>query len=112
VALTIASGVAALTITFGVVNAALFRQPPFPDADRMAMLFLQRNPSGEPPRRERWSFARFELLRDAQQSFEYVASYSPGALTVSGGGGADAELTQAERVSASYFPLLRVRPVR
>lgn len=112
VAFTIALGVAALTITFGVVNAALWRQPPFAEANRLAMLFLERNPLGEPPRRERWSFARYELLRQSQQSFEDVASYSPGALTVSGGGGADAELTQAERVSASYFPVLRVRAVR
>ena len=111
VVLTVALGVAALTITFGVVNAALFREPPFPAADRLALLYLQRNPAGEPTQRERWSFARFQLLRDMQQSFEQMASYSPGAITVSGGGG-DAELAQGERVSASYFPLLRVGVAR
>ena len=66
---TIAVGVAALATTFGVVHAALYRQPPFAEAGRLAMLFLQRNPRGEPPRRERWSFARFELLRQRQRSF-------------------------------------------
>ncbi len=110
VVLTLALGVAALTITFGVVNAALLRQPPFHDAGRVVMLYLQRNPEGEPPRRERWSFARFELLRASQRSFEQVASYSPASLTLSGN--ADAELVQGERVSASYFQLLRVVPVR
>jgi putative ABC transport system permease protein len=110
VAVTLALGVAALTTTFGVVNAALFRQPPFDDAGRLAMLYLQRNPEGEPPRLERWSFARFQLLRESQRSFEHVASYSPATLTVSGD--TDAELLRAERVSASYFQLLRVGATR
>ncbi|MEX2153671.1 MAG: ABC transporter permease, partial [Gemmatimonadaceae bacterium] len=110
VVLTLAIGVAALATTFGVVNAALFREPPFHDAGRLAMLYLQRNPDGEPPRRERWSFARFQLLRQSQQSFEYVASYSPADLTMSGD--SDAELVHGERVSATYFPLLRVGAAR
>ncbi|HEX7121019.1 MAG TPA: ABC transporter permease [Gemmatimonadaceae bacterium] len=106
---TLALGVAALGITFGIVNAAVFRQPPFPDADRLAMLYLERNPRGEAPRRERWSFARFERLREQQQSFEVVASYSPTSLTISGD--QEAELIQGERVSASYFQVLRASPV-
>jgi putative ABC transport system permease protein len=110
VVLTLALGVAALTTTFGVVNAALIHQPPFRDAGRIALLYLQRNPEGEPSRQERWSFARFQLLRQLQQSFEEVASYSPSALTLSGD--ADAELVQGERVSASYFSLLGIRATR
>lgn len=110
VVLTLAMGVGALLATFGVVNAALFRQPPFHKAADVALLYLQRNPTGEVPRRERWSFARFKLLAELQQSFEQIASYSPGAMTVSGDG--SAELVQSERVSASYFALLRVSVAR
>ena len=87
-AITITLGVGALTLTFGVVNAALFRPPPFAEADEIALLYLQRNPSGEAPRRERWSFPRFELFAETQQSFERVASYSPGSVTLSGTGSA------------------------
>lgn len=112
ISLTLALGTGALTTTFAVVNAALWRQPPFPNADRLAMLYLQRNEQGEPPRQERWSFARYQLLARSQDVFEHVASYSPGALTVSGGGTGDAELIQGERVSASYFSLLRVNALR
>src|SRR5215212_864058 len=75
VAVTIAIGTAALTTTFGIVHAAVFRQPPFDDAARLVMIQLQRNPNGEPPRQERWSFARFQLLRQSQRSFEDVATY-------------------------------------
>ena len=107
---TLAIGIAALATTYGVVNAALFRQPPFPEAGRLAMLFTERHPRGEPPRRERWSFPRFELLREQQQSFEHLASYSPGSHTLSGDG--DAELVQGERVSAGYFQVLQVSAFR
>lgn len=106
---TLALGVAALGITFGVVNAAGFREPPFPDASRLVMLYLERNPVGEAPYRERWSFPRFELLRQRQQSFEDVASYSPASLTISGD--QETELIQGERVSTSYFRVLRVSPM-
>jgi putative ABC transport system permease protein len=110
VVVTLAVGVAALTATFAIVNAALFRRPPFDDADRLAMLYIVRNPTGEPQRRERWSFARIQALRESQKSFELVANYSNPSLTLSGD--ADAELVLAEIVSASYFPLLRVTPIR
>ena len=108
IAITVALGVAALTTAFAVVDAAVIRQPPFPEPERLAMLYLQRNPEGEPPRQERWSFARFELLRRLQKSFEAVASYSPAAVTLSTS--SEAALVYVERVSASYLPMLGVRP--
>ena len=106
VAGTLAIGIAIVAATFGVVYAALFRQPPFEEADRLAMLYQDRNPQGEPPSKERWSFARFELLRERQQSFEEVASYTPSTMTLSGDAGAEPVL--GEGVSASYFRVLRV----
>jgi putative ABC transport system permease protein len=112
VALTLALGVGALIITFGVVNAALWREPPFPEARRLTMLYLQRNPEGESPRRERWSFARYSMLAKQQDMFEHVASYAPGSLTLSSAGSGDAELIPAERVSSSYFAVLRVGALR
>src|SRR6185503_17768564 len=91
------------------VNAALFREPPFRDARQVAVLYIVRNPIGEPQRRERWSYQRFQLLREKQQSFERVASYSNPTFTVSGD--ADAELVHGELVSPDYLPLLRVAPL-
>jgi putative ABC transport system permease protein len=110
VAATLALGVALLSVTFAIVHAALLRQPPFVEADRLALLSIQRNPMGEPPRQERWSFARFERLRQSQKSFEDVASYSPATVTLFAG--AEAQLVYIERVSASYFPVLRIVPAR
>jgi putative ABC transport system permease protein len=107
---TLAVGVGALTAAFAVVDAALLREPPFPDAGRVAVLRLVRNQVGEPPREEGWSFPRWELLRAQQRSFERVANFTAPSLTLSGE--ADAELVRAEAVSASYFPLLRVAAAR
>jgi predicted permease len=110
IAATLAVGVGALTVTFGIVSAAVLRQPPFEGADRLATLYIVRNEIGEPPqRRERWSYPRYELLRESQRSFEAVSSYSNPTLTLSGSG--EAELVRGELVSPSYFPLLRVRAV-
>ena len=56
VVLTLALGVGLLATTFSLLNGALWRLPPFPDAGRAALLYLERNPQDEAPRRERWSF--------------------------------------------------------
>jgi putative ABC transport system permease protein len=102
---TLAVGIAAFTIAFGAWHAAVVRQPPFPEADRIAILHLERRPRGEPERRERWSFGRLQLLEQRQQSFEQIASFSPVEVSLSDGG--DPELTRGERVAPSYFRLLR-----
>jgi putative ABC transport system permease protein len=110
VLLTVALGVGVLTAAFGIVNAALIRQPPFEDARRLSMLYLVRHPAGEPTRRERWSFGRIQLLREQQRSFEQFASYTPATLTLAGQD--DAETVRAEMVSSSYFLVLRVGAVQ
>ncbi|MDQ3949080.1 MAG: ABC transporter permease, partial [Gemmatimonadota bacterium] len=105
VIVTLGVGAAALTTTFGIVNAALYRQPPFDDAQELALLYIVRDDDGV-PRRERWSYARSELLRATQRSFAHVARYAPATLTLAGEG--DPETVSAERVSPGYFPALRV----
>jgi len=110
VVVTLGFGIAAVTATFAVVNAALFREPPFDAAREVTMLYLLRNPEGGPPHRERWSFPRIQLLRQSQHSFQQVASYSPTTITLAGT--EDAETIRGEMVSASYFSLLHVNAAR
>ncbi|HEU4994103.1 MAG TPA: ABC transporter permease [Gemmatimonadaceae bacterium] len=110
VVLTLAVGVAALTLTFGVVHAALWRQPSFRDAERLAVMFLVRNPQGEPQRRERWSFQRLSMLHAQQRSFERTANFSANSVTLTGGGDSDAELIRGESTAAAYFQVLGAAP--
>ena len=108
---TVALATASCTIVAALVDAALLRQPPFHEADRLAVLYVTRlSPTGGLTR-QRWSFPRFQLLRDAARPalFTEVASFTRAStLTLSGGG--DAEPVEGEVVSASYFPLLSLTP--
>jgi predicted permease len=106
----LALGIGALTVTFGLADAALLRQPPFPGADRLAMLYITRTGATEGQRRERWSYPRVQLLARTATSFESIANYSPATVTLTGAG--DPETLTGEVVSPAYFSLLRVQPLK
>ena len=108
----LALGTGALTTTFGLVDAALLRQPPFERADHLAILYMTRTSAraGAPAdaRRERWSYARLGMLREHATSFETIANHLPITLTLTGTG--DPETLTGETVAPEYFRLLRVTP--
>lgn len=109
---TIALATASCAIVAALVDAALLREPPFRDADRLAVLYVTKLSREGGLTRQRWSFPRFQLLRDATRPalFTELASFTRvSSLTLSDGG--DAEPVEGEVVSASYFPLLSVTPV-
>ena len=111
---TIAVATAACSLVGALLDAALFRPPPFRDANRLAILYItQESPAGGLERR-RWSFRRYLLLRDVVRPslFSDVASFSRSAtLTLTGDGSGDPEPTDAEVVSTSYFHTLDVHPL-
>src|SRR5215510_1677781 len=107
--LTLALGIGANTAIFSVVNALLLRPLPYPRPERLVKVFrVQPDPTkGMLP--SIWSYPRFEMLRDQNQSFAEVAGFnqSPYNLT-----GTDApEQLQMEMVSDGYFPLLGVNTI-
>jgi putative ABC transport system permease protein len=109
--LSIALGVAATTSVFSVVDAALFRPPPFPNADRLAMLFVTRQHPNAPVTRERWSWLRSRLLCErATSSFSQIASFSLAVLTITSVNN-DPEPANAEVISSSYWSTLEVSPL-
>jgi predicted permease len=109
---TVALATASSSIVAALVDAALFREPPFHDANRLAVLYVTRlSPIGGLTR-QRWSFHRFQLLRTAARPalFSELASFTRvSTLTLSDGG--ESEPVEGEVVSASYFPLLATTPV-
>src|SRR3954469_24660511 len=72
--LSIALGIAATTAVLGIVDAALYRQPPFEQADRLMMLYGTRQRDNEAPAKIRWSWRRAQLLTRRATAFEGVAS--------------------------------------
>ena len=105
---TVALATAACTIVAALVDAALFRQPPFHEADRLAVLYITRESPTAGLTRLRWSFRRFQLLRATVRPalFTELASFTPVWLT----GDGDAEPTEGEVVSAGYFSVVAVTP--
>jgi predicted permease len=108
--LSIALGVSATTSVFSVVDAALFRPPPLPGADRLAILYVTRRLPNAPVRRERWSWARSRMLRERTTSFSEIASFSMSTLAITSAE-SEPEPVSAELVSSSYWPALRTSPI-
>jgi predicted permease len=104
--LSMSVGIAAATAVFSVVDAALFRPPPLPAADRLAILYVTRQDTDAPATKERWSWPRFRLL-EAAGSFTAVASFTPSVLALTGD---RSEPANAEFVSAAYWRVLRINP--
>ncbi|PYP65374.1 MAG: hypothetical protein DMD26_11195 [Gemmatimonadetes bacterium] len=108
---TVALATAACTAVCAIVDAALFRPPPFGEADRLAVVYMSRQSPTGGVERQRWSFRRFQLLRRAVQPwlFSELASVTrASALTLTGDG--EPEPIEAEVVSPSYFRTLGVQP--
>lgn len=101
---TLGVGIGALLTTFMLVDAALWRAPPLPDADRIALLYTTRVSPSRPLYRERWSFAAITLLRPLTADLADVANYSRTTLTLTGG--EEPESITGEIVSARYFSIL------
>ena len=105
VVLTLALGIGANTAIFSVIDAAMLRPLPFREPERLMQLYLT-IPRAEAAAVDSfvWSYPKFEMLRRSQRTFERVAAYSGGSVSLTG---TDVpERVLAEFVSASYFDLL------
>ena len=107
--LTLALGIGANTAIFSVVNALLLRPLPYRRPEQLVKVFRAPPDPAKGDLPAIWSYPRFEILRDQNQSFAEVAGFnqSPYNLT-----GTEApEQLQMELVSAGYFALLGVNPL-
>jgi putative ABC transport system permease protein len=105
---TLAIGIAATTTMFSVVYAALLRPLPFPDPDRLVMLYVVRQAPRTGRVDLRWPVAKITALQQSVQAFESMASYTS-AASVSVAGDAGAEQLDTEIISAAYLRVLDVQ---
>ena len=104
--ITLALGIGPNTAIFSVVNSVLLAPLPFPEAERLVMLWEQ-----DAVRPESFfilSKPNYEDLAANAKSFERTAAWEYQNFNIAGSG--DPEQVGGMRVSASVFPMLRVEP--
>ncbi len=115
--LTLALGIGANTALFSVVNAVMMRPLPVQDAQRLVTLTnpgaagMQNGTSdGE---RSLVTYQEFEGLRDENQIFSNILTFSSTSYSapVSLGSSSDATPANVSMVSGGYFPTLGVDPM-
>lgn len=108
--MTLAFATAGASMIVGIVDALFFRAPAQVRApNEVVRLYLtQDDPSGAASVSSVGNYPQYVSLRRGVRAFSEVAGVSSQPLSV--GRGADAEELIASLVTASYFPLLGVRP--
>src|SRR5262249_55009135 len=77
---TLALAIGANTAVFSVVNAVLLRPLPYPDADRLTMVFAQDSQGST----NFVSYPDFEDWRQQSESFSELAAFSPQSVNLTG----------------------------
>ena len=105
VVLTLALGIGASTAIFSVVNAVLLRPLPFPNSDRLQVVWgnyralnIQRLPA---------KAAEYDDYAQQRQVFDSVAAYANQSFNLSSG--SEPERVRGAYVSASLFPMLEAQ---
>jgi predicted permease len=103
--LTLALGVGANAAMFSIVNGVLLRGLPFPEPERLMVIY------SSAPQFEHMSSSYLNFLdwRERNRSFTDMAAFRTDSFNLSGRG--EPERVRVLMVSASFFPLLEVRPV-
>ena len=103
-ALTLALGIGATSAIFSVVNAVLLRPLPFPEPERLVDVAQtwKEKPAVYSPQ-------NFLDVEAQAKSFERLAAIDSSGVTLTGRG--DAARLEGAEVSASFFEVLRARPI-
>ena len=100
---TLALGIGANTAIFTVTNALLLRPFPYHDPDQLVTVTAK-----DKTKDRGGTLLRYELLRDANQSFQSVAVWANDNLNLTGSG--EPLQVPIARVSPSFFSMLGVNP--
>lgn len=101
---TLALGIGATTAIFSVVNPILFESLPYPNADRVMMVWQGEGPTDK----GNLGFATYLDIAEKNRAFSSVAvvAYVTGTMI----GRSEPQFLEGDRVSASFFNVLGVQP--
>ena len=104
----LALGIGANTAIFSVVNGILLRPLPYPDADRIAVIYARFSPQGLD--RGMMSVADYLDWKETQRSFEDPALYFSNRVDITSLPG-EPEAVNGSFVTAGFFSTLRITPL-
>ena len=104
--LTLALGIGAATAIFTVLNAVLLRPLPYPDADRLTMVWLA-NPTQNIDK-DISPYPTFREFRSQTRTFSHLAVFTQPAMNLTGIG--EPQRVRGAQVSADFFAMLGVQP--
>jgi putative ABC transport system permease protein len=107
IVLTLAIGIGANCVVFSVVNAVLLRPLPYPNSERLVLIGQS---FGRDIQSGLVSAPNYLDFRNQTTVFENTALFSDTSRNMTGVG--EPERLAGQRVSASYFPTLRISPLR
>jgi putative ABC transport system permease protein len=107
IVLTLAIGISANCVVFSIVNAVLIRPLPYPESERLVLIGQS---FGRDIQSGLISAPNYLDFRNQRTVFENTALFSDTNRNLTGLG--EPERLAGQRVSASYFPTLRISPLR
>lgn len=105
--LTFAVGIGMNTAVFNVVNGVLLRPLPYPDADRITMLWVDNRRQNIAE--DIGSYPAYLDWKQQSTSYDDMAGFSPQNFTLVGSG--EPERIVGAAVTASFFPVMGLQPV-
>ncbi len=106
--ITLSLGIGANTTIFSVINSLLLKPIPFPEADRLALVW--RSQANDPKNRNIVSAPNFWDWRRQNDVFENMAIFDSGGKAYDLSGVGEPERVSGVRVSAGFFDTLGVKP--
>ncbi|MGB6130323.1 MAG: ABC transporter permease [Acidobacteriaceae bacterium] len=105
--LTLALGIGASVAVFSLVNTILLKPLPYPNADRVLMLWREGPLAGigDMP----WAPQEYNALTSAQVTFQKISAFRKDSFNLTGLG--NPQLLEGVRASGGFFPTLGVSPL-
>jgi putative ABC transport system permease protein len=104
--MTFAVGIGVNTAVFSVVDAVLLRPLPYPDADRVTMVWLDN--TRERIKEDITSYPNYRDWRDQNSSYAQLAAYSESAFGLTGAG--EPERLLGAAVTTNFFDVMGIKP--
>jgi predicted permease len=108
VIITLALGIGANTTIFSVINSLLLKSIPFPDADRLALVWGKQ--TNDPDSRNIVSAPNYQDWQRQNDVFTNMAIFDSAGKGYNLAGSGEPERVSGVRVSSSFFEVLGVKP--